>query len=95
MNSLFKKFLLYNFLGLVLLTISITILIFYLNSYQLNKRLSEIENQNLIIYNFLNSSNSFKNFDPLFLSDQIKKVLEIKSLSVLLLNDQGDIVLDT
>ena len=95
MNSLFKKFLLYNFLGLVLLTTSITILIFYLNSYQLNKRLSEIENQNLIIYNFLNSSNSFKNFDPLFLSDQIKKVLEIKSLSVLLLNDQGDIVLDT
>lgn len=95
MNSLFKKFLLYNFLGLALLTIGITVLIFYINNYQLKKRLSEIENQNLIIYNFLNSSNSFKNFDPLSLSDQIEKVIEIKSLSVLLLNNQGDIILDT
>ena len=53
LNSLFRKFLLYNFVGLLILIVSTILIIIFLNNYQLNKRLKQIDNQSLIIYKFL------------------------------------------
>ena len=95
MNSLLKKYLFYNLLGLVLLAIATTILIIFLNNYQLNKRLKEIDNQNLIIYNFLNSSNFLRNNKSQNIYNTISSKLEIKNLSILILDNIGNIVIDT
>ena len=95
MNSLLKKYLFYNFLGLVLLAIATTVLIVVLNNYQLNKRLKEIDNQNLIIYNFLNSSNFFRNNHSERIYEAILSKLEIKNLSILILDNEGNVVIDT
>ncbi len=82
-------------LGLVLLAIATTVLIVVLNNYQLNKRLKEIDNQNLIIYNFLNSSNFFRNNESESIYEAILSKLEIKNLSILILDNEGNIVIDT
>ena len=95
MNSLLKKYLFYNLLGLVLLAIATTVLIVVLNNYQLNKRLKEIDNQNLIIYNFLNSSNFFRNNESESIYEAILSKLEIKNLSILILDNEGNVVIDT
>ena len=95
MNSLLKKYLFYNLLGLVLLAIATTVLIVVLNNYQLNKRLKEIDNQNLIVYNFLNSSNFFRNNESESIYEAILSKLEIKNLSILILDNEGNVVIDT
>ena len=95
MNSLLKKYLFYNLLGLVLLAIATTVLIVVLNNFQLNKRLKEIDNQNLIIYNFLNSSNFIRNNKSQSIYDAILSKLEIKTLSILILDNEGNVVIDT
>ena len=82
-------------LGLVLLAIATTVLIVVLNNYQLNKRLKEIDNQNLIIYNFLNSSNFFRNNESESIYKAILSKLEIKNLSILILDNEGNVVIDT
>ena len=82
-------------LGLVLLAIATTVLIVVLNNYQLNKRLKEIDNQNLIIYNFLNSSNFFRNNESESIYEVILSKLEIKNLSILILDNAGNVVIDT
>ncbi len=82
-------------LGLVLLAIATTVLIVILNNYQLNKRLKEIDNQNLIIYNFLNSSNFFRNNESESIHEAILSKLEIKNLSILILDNEGNVVIDT
>ena len=82
-------------LGLVLLAIATTVLIVVLNNYQLNKRLKEIDNQNLIIYNFLNSSNFFRNNESESIYEAILSKLEIKNLSILILDNKGNVVIDT
>jgi Signal transduction histidine kinase, nitrate/nitrite-specific len=95
LNSLLKKYLFYNLLGLVLLAIATTVLIVVLNNYHLNKRLKEIDNQNLIIYNFLNSSNFLRNNNSQIIYDAILSKLEIKNLSILILDNEGNVVIDT
>ncbi len=95
MNSLLKKYLFYNLLGLVLLAIATTALIVILNNFQLNKRLKEIDNQNLIIYNFLNSSNFLRINDTQSIYDAILSKLEIKNLSILILDNEGNVFIDT
>ena len=82
-------------LGLVLLAIATTVLIVVLNNYQLNKRLKEIDNQNLIIYNFLNSSNFFRNNESESIYKAILSKLEIKNLSILILDNKGNVAIDT
>ena len=82
-------------LGLVLLAIATIVLIVVLNNYQLNKRLKEIDNQNLIIYNFLNSSNFFRNNESESIYEAILSKLEIKNLSILILDNEGNVVIDT
>ena len=82
-------------LGLVLLAVATTVLIVFLNNYQLNKRLKEIDNQNLIIYNFLNSSNFFRNNESESIYEAILSKLEIKNLSILILDNEGNVVIDT
>ena len=82
-------------LGLVLLAIATTVLIVVLNNYQLNKRLKEIDNQNLIIYNFLNSSNFFRNNESESIYKAILSKLEIKNLSILILDNEGNVLVDT
>ncbi len=82
-------------LGLVLLAIATTVLIVVLNNYQLNKRLKEIDNQNLIIYNFLNSSNFFRNNESESIYKAILSKLEIKNLSILILDNEGNVAIDT
>ncbi len=82
-------------LGLVLLALATTVLIVVLNNFQLNKRLKEIDNQNLIIYNFLNSSNFFRNNESESIYEVILSKLEIKNLSILILDNKGNVVIDT
>ena len=82
-------------MGLVLLAIATTVLIAVLNNYQLSKRLKEIDNQNLIIYNFLNSSNFFRSEEPQNIYNSILSKLEIKNLSILILDNFGNVMIDT
>ena len=87
MNSLNKKFLLYNLLGLVILAFLTSITISIINNIQINKRIKQIENQSLIINNFLTSSSFIQNdnfdIDP----NTILEKIEIQNVSILILDD--------
>ncbi|SVC27346.1 uncharacterized protein METZ01_LOCUS280200, partial [marine metagenome] len=95
MNSLFKKFLFYNFIGLIILAMITVALIFFSNQYQLNKRLSQINNQALMIHNLLSSSNLLRDLEVGIDSKKIISKLEIKNLSVLILNENMEVLFDT
>jgi hypothetical protein len=82
LNSLFKKFLFDNFIGLIILAMITVALIFFSNQYQLNKRLSQINNQALMIQNLLSSSNLLRDLEVGIDSKKIISKLEIKNLSV-------------
>ena len=78
MNSLLKKYLFYNLLGLVLLAIATTVLIVVLNNYQLNTNWC-LWYHNINDTNWKN--NSYKNiyniknaYDLKFLNDTIQKI---------------------
>lgn len=95
MNSLFKKFLFYNILGFFILGILSLLIIYLSNNYQLNKRLSLIQTQTLISYNYINSNNFKKNnIDNLFLSELFAN-LELKNLSILIIDKENTILFDS
>ena len=95
MNSLFRKFLLYNFVGLLILIVSAIFIIIFLNNYQLNKRLKQIDNQSLIIYNFLKTSNLLRDIQTQLSTEVILSKLEIKNLSIIIMDENMSILLDT
>ena len=95
MNSLFRKFLLYNFVGLLVLIVSAIFIIIFLNNYQLNKRLKQIDNQSLIIYNFLKTSNLLRDIKTQLSAEAILSKLEIKNLSIIIMDENMSILLDT
>ena len=70
-------------------------LIFFSNQYQLNKRLSQINNQALMIHNLLSSSNLLRDLEAGIDSKKIISTLEIKNLSVLILNENMEVLFDT
>ena len=70
-------------------------LIFFSNQYQLNKRLSQINNQALMIHNLLSSSNLLRDLEVGIDSKKIISKLEIKNLSVLILNENMKVLFDT
>ena len=70
-------------------------LIFFSNQYQLNKRLSQINNQALMIHNLLSSSNLLRDLEVGIDSKKIISKLEIKNLSVLILNENMEVLFDT
>lgn len=70
-------------------------LIFFSNQYQLNKRLSQINNQALMIQNLLSSSNLLRDLEVGIDSKKIISKLEIKNLSVLILNENMEVLFDT
>ncbi len=95
MNSLFRKFLFYNVLGFVILGIISIVVIILSNNYQLNKRLSLIQTQTLISYNYINSTNFSKyNISDLSLSE-LYASLELKNLSILIIDNDKNILFDT
>ena len=95
MNSLNKKFLLYNLLGLVILAFLTSITISIINNIQINKRIKQIENQSLIINNFLTSSSFIQNdnldIDPNIILEKI----ELQNVSILILDDFKNVLFDT
>ena len=95
MNSLFKKFLFYNFIGLIILAVVTIALIFFSNQYQLNKRLSQINNQTLMIYNVLNSSNILRDVEKGINLEKAISNLEIKNLSILILDSNRKVLFDS
>ena len=58
LNSLFRKFLLYNFVGLLILIVSAIFIIIFLNNYQLNKRLIQKESYDPDINDCVNLYNT-------------------------------------
>ncbi len=70
-------------------------LIFFSNQYQLNKRLSQINNQALMIHNFLKSSNILRNIEEGINLEKTISNLEIKNLSILILNPNMDVLFDS
>ena len=95
MNSLFRKFLFYNILGFIILGVISIVVIILSNNYQLNKRLSLIQTQTLISYNYLNSTNFLKNnINDLSLSE-LYASLELKNLSILIIDKEKNILFDT
>ena len=80
LNSLFRKFLLYNFVGLLILIVSAIFIIIFLNNYQLNKRLKQIDNQSLIIYNFLKTSNLLRDIQTQLSTEVILSKLRENNL---------------
>lgn len=95
MNSLFKKFLFFNILGFFILGVLSLLIIFLSNNYQLNKRLSLIQTQALISYNYINSTNFLKD-DIINLSlSELYANLELKNLSILIIDKSKNILFDT
>lgn len=95
MNSLFRKFLFYNILGFIILGIISIVVIILSNNYQLNKRLSLIQTQALISYNYINSTNfSKENIFDLSISE-LYAGLELKNLSILIIDKEKNILFDT
>ena len=70
-------------------------LIFFSSQYQLNKRLSQINNQALMIHNLLSYSNLLRDLEVGIDSKKIISKLEIKNLSVLILNENMEVLFDT
>ena len=70
-------------------------LIFFSNQYQLSKRLSQINNQALMIHNFLNSSSLLRDLGKGLDSEKVISNLEIKNLSILLLNRNMEVLFDS
>ena len=95
MNSLFKKFLFYNIVGLIILFLLSVIIIFFSNNYQLKKRLSLIQNQSLITYNYINSSNFIRNLENNYLSEEFNANIELRNLSIIILNSNKKIIFDS
>ena len=95
MNSLNKKFILYNLLGLVILAFLTSITISIINNVQINNRIKQIENQSLIINNFLTLSSFIQNdnfdIDPRVISEKI----ELKNVSILILDEFKNVLFDT
>ena len=86
MNSLFRKFLFYNVLGFIILGIISIVVIILSNNYQLNKRLSLIQTQTLISYNYINSTNFSKNNVTDLSLSELYASLELKNLSILIID---------
>ena len=95
MNSLFRKFLFYNVLGFIILGIISIVVIILSNNYQLNKRLSLIQTQTLISYNYLNSTNFLKNNITDLSLSELYASLELKNLSILIIDKEKNILFDT
>tara|TARA_B110001454_G_scaffold219096_1_gene249876 strand:+ start:211 stop:1734 length:1524 start_codon:yes stop_codon:yes gene_type:complete len=95
LNSLFKKFLLYNLIGLIFLGFLSTLIIFLSNNYQLNKRLSLIQNQALITYNFINSLNLQEGIIDELIPEELNANLELKNVSILILNNTKEVIFDS
>jgi len=70
-------------------------LIFFSNQYQLNKRLSQINNQALMIHNLLNSSNLLRDIEEGINLEKITSNLEIKNLSILILDQNMKVLFDS
>ncbi len=70
-------------------------LIFFSNQYQLNKRLSQINNQALMIHNLLNSSNLLRDIEEGIDLEKITSNLEIKNLSILILDQNMKVLFDS
>ena len=95
MNSLFRKFLFYNVLGFIILGIISIVVIILSNNYQLNKRLSLIQTQTLISYNYINSTNFSKNNITDLSLYELYASLELKNLSILIIDKDKNILFDT
>ena len=95
MNSLFRKFLFYNVLGFIILGIISIVVIILSNNYQLNKRLSLIQTQTLISYNYINSTNFSKNNITDLSLSELYASLELKNLSILIIDKDKNILFDT
>ena len=95
MNSLFRKFLFYNVLGFIILGVISIVVIILSNNYQLNKRLSLIQTQTLISYNYLNSTNFLKNNIIDLSLSELYASLELKNLSILIIDKEKNILFDT
>ena len=95
MNSLFRKFLFYNILGFIILGFISIVVIILSNNYQLNKRLSLIQTQTLISYNYLNSTNFLKNNIIDLSLSELYASLELKNLSILIMDKDKNILFDT
>ena len=95
MNSLFKKFLFYNIAGLIILSVLSVIIIFLSNNYQLQKRLSLLQNQSLITYNYINSSNFIRNLEGNYLSEELNANIELRNVSIIILNSNKKIIFDS
>ena len=94
MNSLFRKFLFYNVLGFIILGIISIVVIILSNNYQLNKRLSLIQTQTLISYNYINSTNFSKNNVTDLSLSELYASLELKNLSILIIDRDKNILFD-
>jgi hypothetical protein len=94
LNSLFRKFLFYNVLGFIILGIISIVVIILSNNYQLNKRLSLIQTQTLISYNYINSTNFSKNNVTDLSLSELYASLELKNLSILIIDRDKNILFD-
>ena len=70
-------------------------LIFFSNQYQLNKRLLQINNQALVIHNFLASSNLLRELKNGLDSEVIISKLELKNLSIIILDKKMKVLFDS
>ena len=98
MNTLFRKFLLYNLLGLLVLVGIVFFILQLAESNLIGQRLNQIENQALIIHNYLNLHQEEGDLTDILEDlriNEINSLLEIKNVSILILDNKSNILFDS
>ena len=99
MNTLFKKFLFYNVIGIVLIAAIVSITLTLSQSDLVDKRIKQIQNHSLLVQNYL-SLNNFEEDIIASLSDfrvtkEINSILENKNVSIVILDKNRNIIFDS
>ena len=99
MNSLFKKFLLYNIIGLGLIAVIVLFTLRLSQNDLVDKRIQKIRNQSLLVQNYLSLNNPTENIIDLLndfrLTKQINSILENKNVSIIILDQNRNIIFDS
>ena len=99
MNSLFRKFLFYNLIGLGLIAVIVFSTLQFSQKNLVDKRIQEIRNHVLLVENYLSLNNYtldlIVSLQDIRVTKEINSILENKNISIIILDDFKNILFDS
>ena len=99
MNSLFRKFLFYNLIGLGLITVIVFTILQFSQKNLVDERIQEIRNHILLVENYLSLNNYTKDLivslQDIRVTKEINSILENKNVSIVILDKNKNILFDS